>query len=340
MTGIVLSADPSIIKWKTLSAKLAFFDRIYNSGKAGKVWEPWTLETVKVTPKVVNGRIDHKWLEELQKPYFDQGYDFVKFHGSMAQAKAWGIEMSLRGANPIDKTDYEVMYFFADEKSKRNGLNRFEQTAAHEGGHGYYQETGLTDEVHAWHKADADISGLFITFDWNLYQPLRMLLKKLKKLLGLKLEALRANLAIKPETGTIDRLQPLVERKVANVILEMKRLGHEVRVVEGFRSLERQNELYQQGRTTPGAVVTNAKAGESLHNYGVAVDLVFRRQGYDASSALWNLLGKVGKQQGFEWGGDAHWIKAGFEDRPHFQMKLGYSLMDFQNGKVDYNKYK
>jgi len=200
MKGIVLSADPTITKWKTLPAKLAFFDRIYNSGKAGKVWEPWTLQTVKVVPKVANGVIDHKWLERLQKPYFTQGYDFVKFHGSMAQAKTWKIKTSLRGANPIDKAEYEVMYFFADENSKRDGLNRFEQTAGHEGGHGYYQETRLTDIVHAWHKANADISGLFKSFNWKLYQPRRMLLKKHKNLLELLLEALRASFAVKAPT--------------------------------------------------------------------------------------------------------------------------------------------
>ena len=116
----------------------------------------------------------------------------------------------------------------------------------------------------------------------------------------------------------------------------MKRRGHPVRIVEGFRTLERQTELYNQGRTTPGAVVTNAKAGQSLHNYGVAVDFVFRQEGYNASNTLWNLLGSVGKAQGFIWGGDWN----GFVDRPHFEMKLGYSLRDFQKNKIDWNKYK
>jgi len=229
-----------------------------------------------------------------------------------------------------------VMYFFADEKTLRKGLNRFEQTGGHEGAHGFYQETTLPDMTHFWHDKTPDISGLFIIINWNLYQPRRMALKKQKNLLESLVAALKASFAVKAPTGTIDRLQPLVERKAANVILEMKRLGHEVRVVEGFRSLERQKELYEQGRTTPGAVVTNAKAGESFHNYGVAVDFVFRKEGYNASSALWNLLGKVGKLQGFEWGGD--W--KGFKDRPHFELPLGYNLKDFQTGKVDYNKFK
>lgn len=132
------------------------------------------------------------------------------------------------------------------------------------------------------------------------------------------------------------RLQPLVERKAKVVIDEMALLGFPVRLVEGYRSIERQNELYAQGRTKPGQVVTNAKGGESFHNYGVAVDFVFRKEGYNAPKELWNTLGKVGKAQGFEWGGD--W--KGFVDLPHFEMKLGYTLKDFQKGIIDYTKYQ
>jgi len=147
--------------------------------------------------------------------------------------------------------------------------------------------------------------------------------------------ALLSNWNKKKVIITPTKLLPLIERRAADIIIEMRKRGHEVRLVEGFRSLERQTELYNQGRTTPGAIVTNAKAGESSHNYGVAVDFVFRKEGYNASSSLWELLGKVGRAQGFEWGGD--W--KGFVDKPHFEMRLGYSLKDFQAGKVDYKKF-
>lgn len=40
----------------------------------------------------------------------------------------------------------------------------------------------------------------------------------------------------------------------------------------GYRSFEEQDALYAQGRTTPGDIVTNAKGGESAHNYGCATD--------------------------------------------------------------------
>jgi peptidoglycan L-alanyl-D-glutamate endopeptidase CwlK len=54
-----------------------------------------------------------------------------------------------------------------------------------------------------------------------------------------------------------------------------------------------------------------------------------------AESHPWVMLGNLGKRHGFAWGGD--W--KGFPDRPHFEMTLGYSLKDFQNKKIDYNKF-
>ena len=130
-------------------------------------------------------------------------------------------------------------------------------------------------------------------------------------------------------------LLPLVQRKADMVMEDMKMLGHPVRIVEGYRSPQRQAELYAQGRTTPGDIVTRAQPGESLHQYGVAVDFVFKKQGYDASDELWQTLGVVGERHGFEWGGA--W--KGFTDKPHFQLTLGYNLHDFMVGDVDYSRY-
>lgn len=45
-------------------------------------------------------------------------------------------------------------------------------------------------------------------------------------------------------------------------------------IYEGFRSNVRQAELYAQGRTTPGEIITKAQPGQSFHNYGYAFDWV------------------------------------------------------------------
>lgn len=130
-------------------------------------------------------------------------------------------------------------------------------------------------------------------------------------------------------------LLPLVKKKANDLIYVMRKLNRPIRITEGFRSTERQNELYAQGRTTVGNIVTNAKGGESFHNYGIAFDVVFIEDGYNAPEKDWELLGFMGKRLGFDWGGD--W--KGFTDKPHFEMPLKYSLKDFQNGKIDWELY-
>lgn len=108
-------------------------------------------------------------------------------------------------------------------------------------------------------------------------------------------------------------------------------------ITEGFRSNERQDELYAIGRTKPGNIVTMAKAGQSFHNHRVAFDIKPSVKGYDAPESVWQLLGSIGQGIGLEWGGK--WTK-GFIDRPHFQLVFDYTFNDFQSGKVDYSKYE
>lgn len=50
------------------------------------------------------------------------------------------------------------------------------------------------------------------------------------------------------------------------------RLGSEWAPFYGFRSFELQDALFAVGRTTPGTIITNARGGESAHNYGCASD--------------------------------------------------------------------
>lgn len=125
-------------------------------------------------------------------------------------------------------------------------------------------------------------------------------------------------------------LLPMVEGRAKLLVLIMKLLGKPIRITEGYRSLERQKELYNKRPK-----VTNAKAGQSYHNWGVAFDIVFEKTGYDAPESDWQLVGRIGKRIGLEWGGD--WKT--FTDRPHFQYRLGYHWSDFQKGKVDLSEF-
>jgi peptidoglycan LD-endopeptidase CwlK len=48
----------------------------------------------------------------------------------------------------------------------------------------------------------------------------------------------------------------------------------DVLVYCSYRSMAEQSALYAQGRTRPGPIVTRAQAGESAHNFGLALDFV------------------------------------------------------------------
>ena len=135
-----------------------------------------------------------------------------------------------------------------------------------------------------------------------------------------------------PIPQKIDKLLPLVERKMNELLTLSSLQGFALRVTSGFRSFAEQDTLYAQGRTLPGNIVTNARGGESLHNYGCAFDVVDRYKGYNID---WAKLGALGKSLGLEWGGD--WKS--FVDKPHFQIMNGYALKDFQQSKVDLKKY-
>ncbi|HAA4910462.1 TPA_asm: alkaline phosphatase, partial [Listeria monocytogenes] len=112
-----------------------------------------------------------------------------------------------------------------------------------------------------------------------------------------------------------------VADKTRNVIKKMAKKGIYLCVAQGYRSSAEQNALYAQGRTKPGAVVTNAKGGQSNHNYGVAVDLcLYTSDGknviWESTTSRWKTVVSAMKAEGFDWGGD--WKS--FKDYPHFEL--------------------
>ena len=85
------------------------------------------------------------------------------------------------------------------------------------------------------------------------------------------------------------------------------------------RSNEEQDRLYAKGRTAPGPKVTNAKAGQSKHNFtpSTAFDIAFKTKdgGLDWSPYLFEDFAKIVEPMGVMWGG--RW--GSFVDRPHFE---------------------
>jgi peptidoglycan L-alanyl-D-glutamate endopeptidase CwlK len=118
-------------------------------------------------------------------------------------------------------------------------------------------------------------------------------------------------------------LHPDLHHRAATFISAAKSLasqrGLEVKCICGLRTWAEQDALYAKGRTAPGPVVTRARAGHSMHNFSLALDLgVFSRDGktYHGSHGLYRELGPLGESLGFEWGG--RWK---FNDEPHYQFR-------------------
>ena len=77
-------------------------------------------------------------------------------------------------------------------------------------------------------------------------------------------------------------LYPPFAKMVRLFIFEARKKGMAVSVFQGLRTFEEQHALYLKGRdpktlktVDKKLVVTNAPAGMSMHNYGLAVDVVF-----------------------------------------------------------------
>jgi peptidoglycan L-alanyl-D-glutamate endopeptidase CwlK len=122
------------------------------------------------------------------------------------------------------------------------------------------------------------------------------------------------------------RFKPMVQQFLEQAYNK----GITLRLIQGYRSHEEQQSLYEQGRTKPGSVVTNAKPGVSLHNYGLAVDCVPMEDGkiiWNKPENFWDELGELAKSIGMIWGGDF----SGLKDNDHFQYPVTYS--DIVSGK-------
>lgn len=130
---------------------------------------------------------------------------------------------------------------------------------------------------------------------------------------------------------SLDDLLPPVRQRVDRFLASAKAQGIDLLVTSTYRDNASQEALYAQGRTAPGRIVTNARAGQSFHNHRCAVDVVPIRNGkpvWDAKDAVWQAVGRLGKEAGLEWAGD--WKR--FREMAHFQYTGGLTLAQLQAG--------
>lgn len=158
---------------------------------------------------------------------------------------------------------------------------------------------------------------------------------------------------------SLDRLQllhPAIREEAIRVyreeVVPALTGGIYCRITHSLRTFEEQDELYAKGRTklVDGdgnrlGIVTNAKGGQSYHNFSLAIDICIMA----SRTATWDLsvdLDKDGKPDWIEvidifkrngWESGADW-KGKLRDFPHLQKTLGYSVKDlldrWNNGKI------
>lgn len=105
-------------------------------------------------------------------------------------------------------------------------------------------------------------------------------------------------------------------RVVRTYVAMNEHYGIQMRMTEGLRLFSRQAELYAQGRTKPGPIVTWATPGLSLHHYGVACDSC--RVGKDPWDVPWIEFARHAKSNGLYSG--YYWKR---QDKPHLELSYG-----------------
>jgi peptidoglycan L-alanyl-D-glutamate endopeptidase CwlK len=136
---------------------------------------------------------------------------------------------------------------------------------------------------------------------------------------------------VRPALATASRAWELMDDAFSQKLLQVYRLmkdqyGYEMVLLEGYRSPERQNEL-----AAAGSHVTNAAAWQSYHQYGLAADSAFLKDGRVVISERdpwamrgYRLFGEVAAAAGLTWGGGwkmadlghVEWRRAGVRQQP------------------------
>lgn len=101
---------------------------------------------------------------------------------------------------------------------------------------------------------------------------------------------------------------------------------------QGIRTVDEQDQIYMLGRTRPGKIVTNAKGGQSPHNYGCATDwtifLAGQPQWMGDKDLRWLAYSQAIEKVGARWGGDwsgTHGSNRTDFDKPHNELKIDCS---------------
>jgi peptidoglycan L-alanyl-D-glutamate endopeptidase CwlK len=135
------------------------------------------------------------------------------------------------------------------------------------------------------------------------------------------------------DSRKLEDLHPKVKTLAEQFISACKKAGYDVLIYCTYRDEAMQNHLYSFGRTKPGKIVTNARAGESWHNYRCAFDFVPMIGGKPqwGDKSAYAKCGTIGESLGFQWAG--RWTGK-LKETAHMQYTGGLTLADLRAGKT------
>lgn len=96
-------------------------------------------------------------------------------------------------------------------------------------------------------------------------------------------------------------LAPFVYDAAKNALEEANENGYPIEFFETHRSPERQNFLFEQGRSKPGKIITKSKAWESWHQYKLAFDIAYKINGKWSWEGDFDKVAQFFIKRGFEW---------------------------------------
>lgn len=133
----------------------------------------------------------------------------------------------------------------------------------------------------------------------------------------------------------LDALEPDFKIIADQIIADALAAGIRLVVTATRRTISEQDRLYAQGRTAPGQKVTNAKGGQSPHNFGLAFDFCpldsNGKPDWNAPRNVWNKVGEIAEAHGMTWGGHFKSLL----DLPHIEHPRWREVRaEWQAGKV------
>lgn len=114
-------------------------------------------------------------------------------------------------------------------------------------------------------------------------------------------------------------VHPILWRRTQNLF---SLLGFDCEITQGLRTYAQEDALFAQGRTLPGAIVTDVRGGYSAHNFGYAVDvcpfdIVPGQPDWNIANPAWQKILATAPSCGLAEG--AQWRS--FKDDPHLYLQ-------------------